>query len=36
LVEKGRQGDSASMRAATRVNVEQAPKTGIAGADPPP
>src|SRR5688572_27567623 len=27
---------SASLRAVTRVNVEQAPKTSVAGADPPP
>ena len=34
--DKGSLGDSASERAVTRVNVEQAPKTGLAGADPPP
>ena len=35
LVSKGRFGDSASWQAVTRVNTEQAPKTGVAGADPP-
>ena len=34
--DKGSFSDSASLRAVTQVNVEQAPKTGIAGADPPP
>jgi len=33
---KDRFSDSASVRAVTRVNVEQAPKMGLAGADPPP
>lgn len=33
---KGRFSDSASERAVTYVNAEQAPKTGFAGADPPP
>ena len=33
---KDRNSDSASMRAVTYVNAEQASKTGIAGADPPP
>jgi len=33
---KGRISDSASVRAVTYVNAEQAPKTGFAGADPPP
>src|SRR6202022_669919 len=33
---KGSFSDSASVRAVTYVNAEQAPKTGIAGADPPP
>ena len=28
--------DSASVRAVTNVNAKQAPKTGFAGADPPP
>ena len=32
---KGSVSDSASVRAVTRVNVEQAPKTTVAGADPP-
>ena len=33
---KDRFSDSASVRAVTYVNAEQAPKTGFAGADPPP
>ena len=33
---KGSFSDSASLRAVTQVNAEQAPKTGIAEADPPP
>ena len=33
---KDRVSDSASVRAVTYVNAEQAPKTGFAGADPPP
>jgi|ERR1700694_445542 hypothetical protein len=33
---KDRISDSASVRAVTYVNAEQAPKTGFAGADPPP
>ncbi len=33
--DKGSFCDSASLRAVTYVNAEQAPKTGIAGADPP-
>jgi hypothetical protein len=36
LNDKGSFSDSASVRAVMRVNVEQAPKTGFAGADPPP
>jgi hypothetical protein len=36
LNDKGSFSDSASVRAVTYVNAEQAPKTGIAGADPPP
>ena len=33
---KGRLSRSASWRAVTRVNAEQAPKTELVGADPPP
>src|SRR5450755_2925539 len=35
LNDKGSLSDSASERAVTYVNAEQAPKTGFAGADPP-
>lgn len=35
LNDKGSFSDSASVRAVTNVNAEQASKTGIAGADPP-
>jgi hypothetical protein len=36
LNDNGSFSDSASLRAVTYVNAEQAPITGIAGADPPP
>ena len=36
LNDKGSFSDSASVRAVTYVNAEQAPKMGLAGADPPP
>ena len=35
LNDKGSFSDSASVRAVTYVNAEQAPKMGLAGADPP-